>query len=434
MSLRLRLILFPIIIVLAGLAALAVFEVTAARDRVHAETVSSLQLGRLIVGQTIERLAERPDAPRAIAAALPTLRHARFAVLTSPGAPIPADAAAAAAPRWFAAMVTPPSTVERFPIVHQGRAVGEVVMIARPDDELDEIWSDWRSLALVLGLLSAIIIGVVVISVALALRPLTSFAEGFDRLERGDFDVAMAPIRDVELRRLGERFNSLVTSLAQARADNRLLIDRLMSLQEAERKEIAHELHDEFGPSLFGIRADLSTIGGLAKRKEPRFDEIEARVRSISSLVEQIQKINSRMLQKLRPLVLDQMGLSEALIRLVADWRSRYSEIEWRLSADEMTGLGEAESLALYRAAQECLTNVARHAGARTVNVSLRRRKTSVTMSVSDDGRGFEHQRFGFGLLGMAERARALGGKLKVSAAEGGGSLVSVVLPMGTPK
>jgi two-component system, NarL family, sensor histidine kinase UhpB len=433
-SLRLRLIIFPVVIVLAGLAALAYFEVNAARDRVHAETVSSLQLGRIIVRQTVSRLAGAPDAPAAIAAALPSVRHARLAVVVPPGASPPVDSALPTAPHWFARLVTPPATVERFPILQQGRVVGEVVMIARPDDELGEIWADWRSLALVLGLLSAVIIVVVVVSVALALRPLTAFAEGFDRLEKGDFDVAMAPVRDAELRRLGERFNSLVSSLAQVRADNRLLIDRLMSLQEAERKEIAHELHDEFGPSLFGIRADLSTIGGLAKRREPRFDEIEDRVRSMSGLVEQIQKINSRMLEKLRPLVLDHMGLGEAMKRLVGDWQTRYPAIDWRLLADDVDGLGEIESLALYRAAQECLTNVVRHADARAVRVSLRRRKASVTLTVSDDGRGFSHRRFGFGLLGMAERARALGGKLKVSAVEGGGSLVSVVLPMGASK
>jgi len=428
-SLRLRLILLPIVIVLAGLSALAYFEATAARERVEAETASSLQLARLIVAQAVANAREAPDPPAQIAEALPEVRHVRLAVVAQGGAP-PADRSPVAAPGWFARLVTPPSTIERIPIVSASGAVwGEVTLTARPDDELGEIWSDWRALALALGVLSLVIIVVVVASVALALRPLRKLSDAFDRMEQGDFDVAMAPIRDVELRRLGERFNRLVDSLEQARADNRLLIDRLMSVQEAERKEIAHELHDEFGPSLFGIRADLSTIAALARRKDPNFEEIEARVRSISALVEQIQRINSRMLETLRPMVLDQMGVSEAIRRLVDDWRRRYPEIDWRVAADTIEGLGETQSLALYRAAQECLTNVVRHAGAKTVRVTLKKRKGGVMVSVSDDGRGFAQERYGFGLLGMAERARALGGKMDVTATPGGGSLVSLTVP-----
>jgi len=255
--------------------------------------------------------------------------------------------------------------------------------------------------------------------------------EILERLGEGQFDVSLSPVSDVELRRVGNRFNRLAESLTRVTEDNRLLIGRLMSLQEAERKEIAHELHDEFGPSLFGIRAELSSIAVLAKANPPRSGEIEERLRSIGQLVEQIQRINSRMLERLRPLVLHEMGLSAALTRMVDAWAERYPGIRWRKKIARNIDVPEPLALAIYRAVQECLTNVVRHAEATSVEVSLAQTADSVRVSVRDDGHGFsEDVRFGFGLLGMAERARGLGGRLEVSRPRGGGALIELVHPL----
>lgn len=432
MSLRLRLIVFPAVIVLAGLLTLASLELDAAQDRVKVETASGMALGRTVVRNAIAAHADDTDAEAlaGVAADLPHVRHVRL-VLAPAIAPLPrAVGTRRRVPVWFATLVAPERQVERFPVTAQGRGVGEVLMIAAPDDELHEIWSDWSSLALALAILSAVIIAVVVLSVTLALRPLAVLTEALDRLEQGDFDVALRPFRDKELRRLSEQFNSLVASLSRATADNRLLVDRLMSVQEAERKEIAHELHDEFGPSLFGIRADLSSISRLAKRGKPAFGEIEERVGSISELVGQIQKINSRMLERLRPMVLDQMGLSEALARLIEDWRERYPATAWDAKLTDVGEVGEAAGLAAYRAVRECLTNVVRHAEATAVEVRLEREDGWLRVVIADDGRGFgKSPRFGFGLLGMSERARALGGRLDVSRKKGGGGMVEILLP-----
>jgi two-component system, NarL family, sensor histidine kinase UhpB len=306
-----------------------------------------------------------------------------------------------------------------------------VIMVANPDDEIREIWGDWRELALVLILITLGVAVVVVVVVTEGLRPLQLLARGLERLGEGDLDVSLSPVEDVELRRVGNRFNRLVASLNRVTEDNRLLIGRLMSVQEAERKEIAHELHDEFGPSLFGIRAELTSIGMLAKADPPRTREIEERLRSVGQLVEQIQRINSRMLERLRPLVLHEMGLSAALSRMVDAWAERYPAIKWRRRIAKLSDVPEPVALGIYRAVQECLTNVVRHAGARTVEVSLSRNADGVRVSVRDDGRGLaDGARFGFGLLGIAERARALGGSLEVSTPKGGGTLVELLHPL----
>jgi two-component system sensor histidine kinase UhpB len=432
MSLRLRLIVLPALIVLAGLAGLALYEVNDAKVRVRAETQSGIEMGRLLVASAIAHADQAPTPAEALARIdrdLPdTVRHVRL-VLQPTGdvghALTNAKPDSSGSPRWFQALVGAPPVEERQVVTVGGKPAGAVALISQPDDEIAEVWRDWiREMALI-GLVSAAIVGVVVVAVALGLRPLTALSEGFERLEQGDFTVRVGPFRDAELRRLGERFNRLVASLAQATDQNRLLINRLMSVQDTERKDIAHELHDEFGPSLFAIRADLGAISRRARSHQPPLTEVLDRVGSISGLVEQIQRINSRLLERLRPLVLDQLGLREALERLVEAWAARYPAVRWKTSLAEVGEVDEQASHALYRAAQEALTNIVRHADALTVGLSLAEQDGLLVLTVEDDGRGLaEGALHGFGLLGMAERARAVGGRLTVGPGKGRGTRI----------
>ena len=432
-SLRLRLIVLPTLVVVVGLLVLAVLQIGAARDRVRTETRASMEVGRTLIlnALTRRRTYQQQDALMGLKDELPNVRHVRFSV--GPVGVAPPDIADNdEVPDWFEALISPRPVIERYRVVAaEFKTAGEVVMVANPDDELREIWGDWRDLAVVLVVVSIGVALVVAVVVSDGLRPLNMLAKGLERLGEGQFDISLTPVADIELARVGNRFNRLAESLTRVTEDNRLLIGRLMSLQEAERKEIAHELHDEFGPSLFGIRAELSSIGVLAKARPPRSEEIEERLRSIGSLVEQIQRINSRMLERLRPLVLHEMGLSAALARMVDAWAERYPAIKWRKKIARHIDVPEALALAIYRAVQECLTNVVRHAEASMVEVTLSQSDEVVRASVRDDGEGFsEDVRFGFGLLGMAERARGLGGRLEVSRARGGGALIELIHPL----
>lgn len=436
-SLRLRLIVLPILVVVAGSATLAALEIGAARDRIRVETRASMQVGRTLIQNALmrRRTYRAEDALMGLADELPNVRHVRFAVGKVGVEPPDVAAMDRDVPVWFGALVKPLPMTQRFRVVAAGyKTAGEVVMVANPDDELREIWDDWSELISVLVAISVTVAVVVVVVVSHGLRPLAALAEGLERLGEGDLSVTLTPVEDVELRRLGARFNRLVDSLRRVTEDNRLLIGRLMSLQEAERKEIAHELHDEFGPSLFGIRAELSSIGALARSQPPKVAEIEERLKAIGGLVEQIQRTNTGLIERLRPLVLQEIGLTAALTRLVDAWAERYPEINWKRRIARCNDLPEPVALALYRAVQECLTNVVRHAGAQVVEVSLSRSAQGVRVSVKDDGKGFaETARFGFGLLGMAERARALGGRLEVSAPKSGGALIELIHPLEEP-
>lgn len=269
------------------------------------------------------------------------------------------------------------------------------------------------------------------LTVRRSLRPLQLLTEGFDRLEHGDY----RPISDIpvaELARVGHQFNLFAASLERVTSDNRLLIGRLLSLQDRERKEVAAELHDEFGPVLFGIRAEAACI----MKAVPNGADVFARAQSIAELTDGIQRVNYRMLERLRPLVLEQMGLTQALRQLLSSWQSRSLNIAWSL--DVPTGLDspdETVALTLYRATQEAVTNAVRHAQATAIEVRLAREPMGgFTLTIRDNGRGLPTSfRYGFGLLGMMERVRQVGGSLSVSTARPG-VIVAITVPSHEPR
>jgi two-component system sensor histidine kinase UhpB len=248
----------------------------------------------------------------------------------------------------------------------------------------------------------------------------------------------------VELHRIGQQFNRLAESLDRVTADNHCLIDRLLSVQEQERKQLAAELHDEFGPALFGIRAEAACILRDLSGDEHPNTQIRTHVRTITDLTDGIQKLNYRMLDRLRPLVLEQMGLSEALRQLVGLWQTRYPHMTWSLTMPQgFDEPAEAVSLTLYRIVQEAMTNVVRHAQALAIEICLEWRMGEgsghlqsptetpcIFLSVGDNGKGLPNDfRYGFGLLGMIERVRQLGGTLKIMNASPSGVIVQAQIP-----
>jgi two-component system, NarL family, sensor histidine kinase UhpB len=253
-------------------------------------------------------------------------------------------------------------------------------------------------------------------------------------LERGQFD-GLREIHVAELRRVGEQFNRLAQSLVRTEADNRLLIDWLFSIQESERKELARELHDEFGASLFGIRAAASCIVEAAAAhgsEHKRLAEITERASAISSLADAIQRHNHRILERVQPIVLDQMGVCDALRHLVDAWCAGHRGFNCELEMPNgQLIFDEDVSLAIYRIVQECLTNVARHSRATKVHIMMKADENrDALIRISDDGIGLSRDcRVGFGFLGMSERVRKLGGRLIVSNGRDKGTLIEVFIP-----
>lgn len=213
-------------------------------------------------------------------------------------------------------------------------------------------------------------------------------------------------------------------------AHNRELAQRLISLQEGERLALARELHDELGQTCTAIRIETALLRHCAA--DDRAGLLGAAERA-DAAAHGLQLLVSDLLRRLRPAHLDTLGLAAALLELCEAWQRR-TGVACTLRHDgPETAFGDSIDIALYRIAQEALTNVARHAQATRVSVTLAQPSADeVRLRVEDDGRGMDTgaARRGLGLLGAVERAAAVGGALEVRSAPGQGLMIEVCIPL----
>lgn len=217
---------------------------------------------------------------------------------------------------------------------------------------------------------------------------------------------------------------------------NRSLTRRLFSLQERERRYLARELHDELSQWLTAIQAEAEAIGGnAAVAREPK---ILAGAQAISESATQVHQVIRRMLHRLRPGLLDELGLADSLREMVAKWRKHHPSISCDLVLEgNLADLNGPLNITVYRIVQEALTNVASHAEASQVSVRLRRPAGEgdvpnfLLLSVEDNGKGIDSRGLtssGLGMLGMRERVIAADGDFRVSSAPGQGTRIDVQL------
>jgi len=450
-SLRGQLVLIPTVILFAGLVMIVGTVLLEAHARIAAEVTSAMQLGRELVITALRNVAAASSPALAfeqLAQDLPRARHVQFELVPSDGTLFGGSHLRIGEDQpgsrpWLARLLALPPMEQVFPVTVRDDVVGEIRLRSNSADEIAEIVGEVKLFSGTLVGLCLLVVITLLWAVRRSLSRVQLLADSFDRLERGDYRQ-IAPIPVVELRRVGQQFNRLAQSLRRVTADNHLLIDKLLSVQEQERKQLAAELHDEFGPALFGIRAETACILKLISADTQQSAQVRTHARAIAELTDGIQKLNYRMLDRLRPLVLEQMGLSEALRQLIASWQARYPNIMWRLTIprgfDEPT---EAVSLTLYRVIQEAATNAVRHAQASAIEIrldrqagygterSLRANGTQrIHLSVEDNGKGLpDNLCYGFGLLGMTERVRQLGGTLTITNARTTGVVVQAQVP-----
>jgi len=217
---------------------------------------------------------------------------------------------------------------------------------------------------------------------------------------------------------------------------NRFLIHKSLAVQEEERRNLARELHDELGQCTTAIQADAEIIHDLSRQRNPA---IETSARAILDVSARIYDVVHSMMQRLRPGVLDDLGLIAALQEELDAWRARHPDIECRFStAGDLSALGEAINITVYRIVQESLTNIAKHADANEVSIRLGRdngiegEHAGLLLCISDNGRGMEPdvRSRGLGLIGMRERIEALNGCFTIHSAPGEGMTIEASIPV----
>jgi signal transduction histidine kinase len=228
--------------------------------------------------------------------------------------------------------------------------------------------------------------------------------------------------------RLEQHGRGRYLALAKNRQELERLSRRLVDAQEAERRSISRELHDEVGQTLGALLVDIGHLSNLLPAEDRITQEQIGRIKKAAETA--VKSIRDIALL-LRPPMLDDLGLVPAL-----EWQaretSRRGEMEVEVHAEELKGdLPDEVKVGIYRLVQEALQNAATHAHAKNATVLLKRERNSVVVEIIDDGKGFQPERTrGMGILGMEERVRQLGGELAIRSTPGKGTAVHAELPI----
>ncbi len=214
--------------------------------------------------------------------------------------------------------------------------------------------------------------------------------------------------------------NQLAAAQQQLQQERQALLGKLMQTQEQELRNLARELHDEFGQYLTAIHAIAAAL--------PLCPESELLAQTLQELQQSLQQL----LNRLRPAELEELGLSAGLRRLIAIWRRAcpQTRYELKIKGDEQR-LTPEQTIALYRIAQEALSNAARHAAAENIELGLDIGQTAASLRINDDGQACALPTGGgLGLIGMRERAAAAGGKLQLNLNAPHGLVVRAEIPL----
>ncbi|TAN49686.1 MAG: methanol utilization protein MoxY [Methylococcaceae bacterium] len=439
MSLRFRLNLMIglTLLVIVGLGGW--LALNNARRSVEAEVGSSVRLALQLVEAELQEQDAAVDSARWLArlARLDSVRHLRIQVEQAGRSlrlPPPAQPVSDAAPAWFVRAVAPPSlSVERSVAQPNGTAA-RILIEADPRAEIGEAWHEARDFFLLMTVLAAAVLALVYVTLGRAFAAVNTILGGLHHMESGDYSQRLPAFPVHEFARIAEAFNHAVESLERARADsqrsaaeNRALTRRLLNVQEEERHALARELHDELGQSLSAMKALAVSMRQLSSDAGQR--EIAV---SMASLCDHLFPVVRGMMRRMRPLMLEDLGLSAALEDLLDGWRGLCPQTRWSLACDRAVDeLAEPVQITLFRIVQEALSNAVKHAAPAAVQVGLAVAQGRVELTVCDDGRGFDATAmpFGMGLAGMRERVFGLDGEFGITSAPGQGTRIAVRIP-----
>lgn len=453
LGLRGRVMLAVALVQLAVTLLLAWLLVVSAREAVREETEAGLSLARSLVIALVAA-SDREGAPEDLLGDLLArqgeTRHVRITLRNAPGetlakAPlgeVPALVAPErAAPRWFRDLVAPSPRLVVVPTSFRNTNRGQVLIASEPSDEIAEAWEGLlAALALMLGAFVALLVLVHVL-LGPALRPIAAILGGLEALQRGDYGIRLPGVSESNLDRIRRSVNALAARLESATRERDRLGQKLLTVQDGERKAIALELHDELGPCLFGVRVDADYLERACREAraggEADLETMAERAARITEIANHMQAQSRSMLRRLCPVSLGQVSLVELLGQLVEGFRSQHAAIEWRCSLPRSPlGFGETVELTLYRALQEAITNAVRHGAPACVEIALEIASAGepdaylVRLRVLDDGRGMPPgAAAGLGLTGMSHRVRLLGGRFSIEPRAEGGTRVEIELP-----
>ena len=334
-------------------------------------------------------------------------------------------------PTWFSSIFATKNNTTVINLKTASGAEDKIFIEANPSDEISEIWAEIKWISL--SSLAVIMITTLIISIVVSktLSPVAAYVQALNKLDSGERTIELTGNGSPEFRIISERINALAYTLLNLDNENHHLIQKMMKLQDNERKQLARDLHDEFGPALFMSRVG---IGGLRKKIDGYLNNSNwgADWETIDQNLDKLQQINRRILGRLRPAALEDMGLNGAVEAMAQSWRKTNPRIELTCHfSDEKYKLDESQSIAAFRIIQEALTNIYRHSGASKATVKIELDNKTLNIAIDDDGVGISAApKTGIGIRGMKERILGVNGHFEVVSNSPSGTRVVASIPI----
>ncbi|MEQ8290164.1 MAG: histidine kinase [Gammaproteobacteria bacterium] len=445
MSLRLRLNLLITLLFIFLFIISSFYILANARNSVEREVESTAQLALQLIQLAITSADIEKDSDKKFRfldrlAQLEETRHLHIEINNADQVFTPAQATSVTeesnAPNWFVRLVQPPPTELRRWLYNPVIPPTGIMVSADPTDEIEEAWTEVKSLLILLFLFITLANLLVYFVIGRYLAPLATIAEAVTDIEKGNYQQELPRFDLPELNILAQRFNHMTGVLRKSREENRQLTQRSLKIQEDERRHLAQELHDELGQTITAIKAVAVAINN---DKNPEPDRIQDNVHTILNYSDHMYGVARNMMHRLRPSVLDEFGLVKALQNMIDDWNSRQDDVfcHFEFSEGPVT-LDETIRISLYRIIQESLTNVLKHASATEITIKLQYHESGKDMTfrldISDDGVGIDldNLRPGLGLLGMRERVEMLHGSFQLDTEINKGLRIQIEIPLDT--
>jgi two-component system, NarL family, sensor histidine kinase UhpB len=441
-SLRLRLIIPIGLGLLAILAFGGAFAFWDAARQVQTEMRSAIAVGEHVAQtalddssqatdrfQRLERLIREFDGNRHLQALFIDRNNqvALVSKLESPNTRVP---------NWFHQLLDRGSQTVRIKLPPE---FGDHEAVVLTTDAANELAEKWRDIGLALALLvtfCAFVLGLVYWTLARGLRPLQDLNVAFVRLGRGDYGPRVPESGAMELARLAREFNQMVARLSTMKLQNARLNEQLANVQEEERADLARELHDEIGPFLFAVGLDISAIHQIINADDHISTQLASRLEAIRVAIAHMRKHLKIILGRLRPAVLLDLGLAQAIDNIIDFWKGRRPDVVLNAKVTPES-FGELLDEGIYRIVRESLSNALRHGHPSQIDIRVQfETDDTVSIDVVDDGGGMKpaNVAVGFGITGMQERVALLGGTISIqNRADGKGVLVSARLPFQMP-
>lgn len=330
------------------------------------------------------------------------------------------------APGWFISMVFP-DDLEAIRSFTQSNG-DEVFIYPDASDELEEAWKESRNRIIASLIFLCISISTMFFAIRHWMRELEQVTDVLENVEKGDFSRRIPRFSLPELDRVGERINHLTSRLGSSKSENERLTRKSVHVQEQERRHLAQELHDSMGQSVSAIKAIAVAIHERTRQTDPVSAES---AKNIEEIADSTYNSVRKMMVSLRPSILDELGLNEALKQMVDDWNLHHEDTFCRLFIEgDYSSLQEDQQINVYRIVQEAMTNISKYAKAETVSITLSGIEI-VSLLIMDDGVGFSLKEVtqNMGLTGIRDRVTLLQGELQIDSKPGGGVSIQVEFP-----